>query len=309
MTFEPVTPETLDAAAERLLAPPGDADEPQAPEPPAEPEEAGEAPAETEEAGEPAVGGEAAEGDDDAAPPAAAPATFRFDDLDVTVDEELARNYALFEHRLRTDPDFMAAVAQAIQPGPGTSTTRPEPPPPVSATMEPPAEVDFDDPALAWIAGQMRTLAEATQATNAQVAAATRWIETQQADVARSVVEQAVGAFATERGLTADEIAEVRTYAGTRVQLPANAATDPAGTIRTALETAYWAIPKFRERAVEAATGQAETDRKRQRKLGAVAGSSGSVPRNNPEPRNADERKAALKAAVYEMWQGNSVNE
>lgn len=312
MTFEPLTPEGLDEAAGRLLAPGGAEDVPEEPEPAGEPEPGPEGdgaepppPEEPEETAAP----------EEPAPPAAGTPSWRFDDLDVTVDETLARQYALFEHRLKTDPAFMAAVAAAVQPppgpgpGPGPLPGRAGPHPAGGPGLEPPPDVDLDDPTAQWMAAQVAQLSQAQQAQQQALVAQQRWIETQQADVSRSIVEQSVAAYQTAQGLSDADMAEIRHVAGTQVQLPASAATDPAGAIHQALEIARWAIPRFREAAIDAAKGQVEGDRKRQRKLAAVAGSSGSAPRTPAEPRNADERKEGLRKAVYELWQGNSVNE
>jgi hypothetical protein len=309
MTFEALTPETLDAAAERIFAQEeetpdaepapgtgetqdGDGDVPEPGQPQEDDVEDVEAP---EEPGEPTEE-PAAEG------PASASA-FHFADLGVTIDEGQARNYALFEKYLQEHPDVAAQIGQTISGvGPGQAPPHTGSPAPQAP---PPPELDLEDPRDRWFAEQLTALAQNQQALTRHITQREQAL----ADAnARAIVEGVVEAFARDKGLSPEDVIEVRTIAG-RIQLPADAHLNPTAAVTNNLEQAYWSIPRFREKILADELARAETSRKRQRKLSAVTGTSGSVSRNTPEPRNPAERKEAMRKAIYEIWQGNAINE
>jgi hypothetical protein len=274
-------------------------------------EEPGEEPQEPAETPEP--DGESADSAEPQTSPEAPQARepYHFADLGVTIDEELARTYALFEHRLRTDPQFLAAV-QGVLGVPGAAT----PPSPVQPPAEPaptspagpPPELDLDDPATRWFVNQVETLRDQVEAARTIAAAHESYITGVRNETNRGIVESAVRAFQEQKGLSDTDIAEIRQIAGTRVQLGPDAATDPAGAVHSALEIAYWSIPRFRDQLLAQNQTQAAEDRKRQRKLAAVTGSSGAAPRTAPEPQTNAERKAAFADAIRNAWAGNDVS-
>jgi hypothetical protein len=311
MTFEAVTPESLDAAAARMFAPDEEVPDGPGEEPAAGEGEAPEGDGDVLDGGpqeddEPDV--EAAPGPEEPAeepepePEPAAPSAFHFADLGVTVDADLARNYALFENYLQQNPAVAEAISQALA-GPQAP---PAPPPPQAETVPP--ELDLDDPRDRWFIERLQTLGAQQSQLGATLAAHQQAISSQQADVARGIVEGAVRIFQEQKNLSAKEIEEIRAVAG-RIQLPDDAYVNPTAAITNNLEQAYWTIPKYREKALTEAKGELEAGRKRQRKLSAVTGTSGSVSRSAPEPKTPHDRKEAMRAAIHEIWQGNAINE
>jgi hypothetical protein len=303
--FEDVTAESLDAAAQRLLgqdtapteeeeeepdagdsAPGTEQDEPSAPGPGTEPE--GEE--EPAQAGEPAP-----------VVPSSDFTGYRFDDLGVVIDEQAARIYAETDYRLRNDPAFLEAFQRALGLGGQPSGEQAAPPAPAST----PDPYDRPEEYAAWIREQTRQEILKELAPHlGRVDAHDRFIQDQGRQTAARIVESVVTSFQTDKGLTAEEMKEIRGIAQIKPGDP-----DPYHQVQEAFEVAYWSIPRFREKALTEERARWEEDRKRQKKLAAVTGNSGSVPRTPPEPRNVDERKAGLRAAVEEIWRGNAINE
>lgn len=299
--FRDISDASLEEAAGRRFSaeiPPPPEQEPE--EPPEEPQE----PSPEPDTGEPAPEPEAAP----EAPQAATVDPYRFEDLGVTVDPTLARQYALFEHRLRTDPSFLAAVQGALGVGAQSPAPAAPAPPTTAAPLGPPPELDLDDPGTKWFVEQVGELKGQLDAARQIAEAHQAYIAGQQNQATQAMVESAVSTFREQKGLSDEDMAEIRQVAGSRVQIdPGAAQADPHGAVTGALEIAYWSIPRFREAMLNQNQAQAVEDRKRQRKLAAVTGSSGAAPRVAPEPRTAAERKEALADAVRAAWAGNDV--
>jgi hypothetical protein len=289
--FEDVNDQAVEAAAAQRF----EAQEtpPETPEAPPEPEPAPAQPAEPQEPETPP----------EPPPEPQSRQPWKFDDLGVTIDEQVARQYALFEHRLRTDPEFAQRVLQALEPQP----VAPAPPTP-PATPEPELpDFDYSDPAVKYLHDQMQAMRQELEAARAELNGHSQYIQTTQAQSAQSMVDTAVRNFQTRTGFSDADMAEIRQFAGTRVALGPEAQTDPIGAVENALEVARWSIPRFREQALGQTQTQMVEDRKRQKKLAAVTGNSGAAPRTPPEPRTPTERKQAMKAAIREAWQGNEI--
>jgi hypothetical protein len=311
MMFEDVTPESLDAAAQRLL---GQDEPPPTEEEEEEPDAGGtseETEPDTETAEEPGDEPEGEEGPPEGQPPPADPEArgfvgYKFDDLGVVVDESTARIYAETDYRLRNDPAFLKAFQAALGLGEGPAAAKVLPQAP-----EPPPD-PFEDPDryVAWVTEQaaLRARQRVMEELGPQfqkVEAHDRYIQDQNRTTATRIVESVVSSFQTDKGLTDEDMKEIRSIAQVR---PGNN-PDPYHQVRDAFEVAYWSIPRFRERAISEERATWEADRRKQKKLAAVTGTSGSVSRNPPEPRTADERKAGLRKAVEELWRGNAINE
>jgi hypothetical protein len=304
-TFEDVTAESLDAAAARLLGqaedPPEDddaahgAESPeQEPVPPEGPEP--ESPVDTQSV---------PTGPEGEPPPPQAPVEtqgftgYRFDDLGVVVDEQTARLYAETDARLRSDPEFLRAFQAALGLRP-EGQAAPEAPP----AGEPPDPYDDPQGFVSWVQAQaQQKVLERITPQLQRVEAHEQYITQQNQQAALAIVEGVVTSFKEEKGISDDDMREIRAIAQVK---PGN---DPYHQVRDAFEVAYWSLPKFRDKAIAEERAKWEQDRKRQKKLAAVTGNSGSVPRTTPEPRNVDERKAGLRAAIEELWRGNAINE
>jgi hypothetical protein len=304
-TFEDVTAESLDAAAARLLGQVEDRPEvddaahgAESPEQESVPAEGPGTEPESEEEDVPAE--PAGEPQAPEAPVETQGFTgYRFDDLGVTVDEATARLYAETDARLRNDPAFLQAfqTALGIQP-------QSEPQQQGQVAGEPPDPYDDPQGFVSWVQAQAQSkVLEQLTPQLQRVEAHEQYINQQNQATARAIVESVISSFKADKDLSDQDISEIRAVAQVK---PGG---DPYQQVRDAFEVAYWSIPRFREKAMGQAKAEWEADRKRQKKLAAVTGNSGSVPRTPPEPRNVDERKAGLRAAIEELWRGNAINE
>lgn len=248
--------------------------------------------------------------------------TWRFDD-GLEIDREKARNLALFDAWLEANPQLasqIAGVAQGqyelvpksgrgVQPDGPTSTLPP-------ATPAYPDDFDADDPV-------QKRLWQELQSTRDQIAAASEVIQRHEAQIqqtgvstTRALVERVSSEYAAKKNLDADEIALLRRTAA-NLNIVSSLASpfdpvsglprqvDPVAAVEQALDTAYWATPEFRSRALEEMTKQQISDIRRKARLNSLGGTSGSVPRKVAKPTNEQERREAMIAEVAAAWNGN----
>lgn len=80
---------------------------------------------------------------------------------------------------------------------------------------------------------------------------------------------------------------------------------DKITAVEEALETAYWRSPEFRAREFERQQEVAKKDTARKTKASKLAGSSGSVPRNQANPSTPEQRRESMIAEIAEAMQNN----
>jgi hypothetical protein len=167
--------------------------------------------------------------------------------------------------------------------------TRPPPPP----APEAPPEPEFFEPETAYKTLQERldTLSNLVESREAQVRAAT---QAQISFLVDSVREE----FAAQHELNPEEARQLVDHMD-RTTVLAGYQTDPAtgtqrdarATLLAAMDAAYWAHPTLREKEVARMQSEQKDRSKKDRKLAAVGGTSGSVP-HRPEPTTPEERDA-----------------
>jgi hypothetical protein len=247
------------------------------------------------------------------------------------------KDYRRFEELLAARPDAARELQRLFFGSPqqqGVIGGAPAPasanPPAVSpaltpAALTPPADLDLDDPNVRalWDAHvqtqtQLHAMRAGLQQTAAQQAA-------QALAQSEAIVNRASTLFATRHELTPDESHQVQEAAAKLNIIPqrmrAGARLNP-GTgqwespdlfkvVDEVLEMAFYGIPEFREREVERTRVRQIKATKRKNRAGALAGSSGSVPRSQQAPRpGTPASRAAMTAEVDAMmngtWQGDN---
>jgi hypothetical protein len=183
-----------------------------------------------------------------------------------------------------------AQVSEFLRPS-GEATAGP-------AAEQAPPEDDYSDPEVKALRAELATrdqrMGQLEERLNAQALANSQ-----------ALLVKATNDFVTKRGLTADEMTKVRTFVESR-NLVAGFARDEEGKPRDALtalgdsfETAYWSIPEFREREMARQQEELKTQQKKDRKLAAVGGNSGSVPART-KTVTPEESKNAMVAELAE---------
>jgi hypothetical protein len=111
-------------------------------------------------------------------------------------------------------------------------------------------------------------------------------------------VETAQAQFANAYDLNSTEVARLADEAARLNIVPAlvQESGDPVRAVERALEIVYLQSEQGREREFNKRIAQTEADRDKQRKMAAVGGTAGSVPRQEPDsvPSNATERRSAM---------------
>jgi len=111
-------------------------------------------------------------------------------------------------------------------------------------------------------------------------------------------VETAQAQFANAYDLNSTEVARLADEAARLSIVPAlvQESGDPVRAVERALEIVYLQSEQGREREFNKRIAQTEVDRDKQRKMAAVGGTAGSVPRQEPDsvPSNATERRSAM---------------
>jgi len=303
------------AEVERLFA--RDRAEPEAPET--------ETPAaETESTETPAAATAPKGGDEDGTPAAPSPSSFKVLDRELSEDEAKAALGA-FDYVRGLTPDQVALI-DGIAAGAYVPLRRDDPRlAPAPATPAPAAdEEEWLDPRAGEAIAELRqTIAELRQS---QVGVASE-VQGQQFAHIRSIVDQTRAEWATEHEL-APEIAVKVEGVALQQGLPAKLAKQPrflfpdgspnvAAISRAAYDEvltsdARWAIPEIREAELgkliseKVETTLAERNKIADRRAAAaeVTGSSGSIPRTPPDPRqlSTQEREKAAVTELDQLW-------
>lgn len=272
----------------------------------------GDEPSGDDEAGDAGTGGDGAEGAP--APPAAddTPDLFQItDDLSLTRAE--AQELAEFQQYLRSDPRAAQAVVEALQ----ALNTPPAPPetPPAPTQREVPEELDLDDPAIAALWHQHQATLDHIARLEATVQTHDNFVTQSAQEQMQTLLNSARTTYQAEHNLSEPEMQQVYDVAGRLQVLPALLSpvdpvtgvprqVDQISAMKEAFEMARWNIPALREREMQLKVTEQKADTKRKQKLSSLGGSSGSAPRSVPEPKNEQERRAAMIAAVAEFQNG-----
>lgn len=245
----------------------------------------------------------------------------------LTIDREKARNLALFDAWLESNPDLAARLAGVAQGEldvvplegrgvPANTPTTTIPTTPANIADQVPDDIDLDDPVQRRIWNEL-------QATRQQIAKQNEILQQHSQQITQSsqqttaaLVERITEDYREKNGLTPEEVVTIRKKAALIIPEflnPIDISTglprkiDPVYAVEQALDTAKWSIPEFRNKALnEMAKAQIEDLRKKS-KLTSLGGSSGSVPRNATAPTSEHERRQAMIDAVAaEMSGGHS---
>lgn len=128
-----------------------------------------------------------------------------------------------------------------------------------------------------------------------------------------AAISTAAESFRDAHGLSEAEMSQLMRETERLQILPAIASeTDPFGQPKhnsisaatEAFDRVYWATPEFREREMAKVQGASAQDHRRQRRHAALGGTSGSVPRTNPEPKNQEEAFQQMVAELESLGRG-----
>jgi len=243
----------------------------------------------TSEAQEESAGGDPTE---EQAPPEQEPVTYSLPG-DLELDENQAAGLAEFYRWASDNPETVRAMDSYFA-GESELVPRQKEPDP-----EPEPEIDYDDldPAVAERLKRIDALEEEVRGLSTSQQAS-------QMKTAQAVITQATEQFQTKYDLDDDTLEKVLQTTARLQILPglAENSQDSIAAAAEAFETAYWATPELRQREIDRRVQAADEDAKRRRKASALNGSSGSIPRTNPDT-DGDSRAAMvadLRAAMEE---------
>lgn len=245
---------------------------------------------------------------------------------DLTLSRDEARQWAQFGQYLRANPDAAARIAasmeadaeaaEAAQAQASTQATGAPQTGSQTPILEPPADLDLDDPAIRLLWDQHVATQTALTALNERVQYNESFVTRQQQENTESQLNTAQAVFSEKHHLSADEMARVRQVAGNLGVLPSLLApfdpvtgaprqVDPLKAIGEAFDMALWAIPEMRERELESRVEENKADNKRKQKLSSLGGSGGTGPRTPAAPsRDPAVRRSQMIAEVANMMQG-----
>jgi len=228
------------------------------------------------------------------------------DGFKLTKDQ--ARYYAELEAYLYANPAAAETIKKALtsQEPQATTPTQVEKP----AATVPDIQLDeFTDPTVKAIYEKMQEQEAELARLRDSTSGITDYVTTQQQQTAESLMNRATSSFKEQHSLTDEEMSRL-TEVTARLQIlpslmnPVDPISgqvrkvDPLAAIEEALNTAYWQIPEFRDRAISQTIESQNRDRQRKQKLSSLQGSSGSVPREAPVPSTEHERRQAMIAEV-----------
>jgi hypothetical protein len=225
------------------------------------------------------------------------------------LDREQARIYAEFHQFLQDNPEFAEVSRDAwIK----VQKDKEEPPTPIV-----PEELDLDDPNVKFLWDQLQSTRQDLDAALQRITSSEAVISTQAQATTESLVNRAVASFQKQHDLSPDQMNQIRGVASRLEVLPSLMApvdpitgqarkVDPLAAIESALDTAYWSMPEYRDAELERLTEQRAADDKRKRNLSSLGGSSGSVPRTPPKPQTKEELRQAMVAEITEAMFGPS---
>lgn len=235
-----------------------------------------------------------------------------------------ARALAEFDAFLAANPELAAQIAGVVQGqyqlvpyGSGEPNAEPVPTTPALSTptqqQGPPPDLDLDDPQvkLLWDTIQQQQAALAAQQQRLQSHEVQ--LSTQTQATTQSLISKAEQSFKTDRSLTDEQMVKIREVAGRLnvlpsllspvdpiTQLPRN--VDPLKAVEQAFDIAYWQLPEFRNRQVQATVDQTIKDNTRKAKASSVGGNSGSVrrtPVTKPKTKEETRQEMIREVAGY----------
>ena len=231
------------------------------------------------------------------------------DGFKLTKDQ--ARYYAELESFLYANPAAAEAIRNTLQTQQGQqtqATTSPKEEKPAATFPE--IQIDeFTDPTVRALYERMQQQEQELAQLRESTTGITDYVSTQQQQTAESLMNRATASFKEQHSLTDDEMGRLTEITARLQILPALMSpvdpisgqvrkVDPLAAIEEALNTAYWQIPEFRDRAISQTIEANNRDRQRKQKLSSLQGSSGSVPREAPIPTTEHERRQAMIAEV-----------
>lgn len=212
-------------------------------------------------------------------------------------------------------PQPSAGGGESSPPVAATGSNTPAPPGTPPGTPDEINPAWLDDPVYRSLYNQqqstLRQLEELQRATQAQQSI----IHSQQEANTAALVNRATTSFQQQHHLTDQEIESLRSTAaklnvvnsfmsGVDPITGAPVRPDPLNAVERALEIALYADPVLRMKEINRIAAQDNADRQRKTKLGAISGSSGSVPRTSPTPTTKEGRQEAMTREVADMLQG-----
>lgn len=223
------------------------------------------------------------------------------------ITKDMARAYLDFENRLRNDPQLQKLLSDHYA---TPSAPAVDAPPPID-----PIDLDLADPIIKALYTQNQALQSSIQNLNAYVARHESVISQDQLNQNAAYVNRAKISFAQERNLTTDEVDKIELTAANLNVLPSllqgvdpitgqAVRPDPLAAVERALDIAYWQMPEYRQKELARLADEAKKERTKKGKLQAVSGSSGSVPRTSPAPRNDTERRSQMLEYVRSLANG-----
>lgn len=202
------------------------------------------------------------------------------------------------------------------QPQPGYPQQQPPQQP-----LQPPADVDLNDPTTAWLWGQLQATRQQLEATTQVLTRHESTLYEERSQAVQGNIETAVSNYQAKRGLNDDDMAKVRQVAANLGVLPtllsgtdpvtgAPTSRNPIDALDRAFEIAEYSDPVLRERRIADDVKQAREDDARKAKLTSLGGATGSTPRQeSTAPMNESQRREAMIQAVAQMqsgdWQGD----
>ncbi len=251
-----------------------------------------------EVAEEVAVGGgdsQAADGDTPA-PGGGTPDYVQLGDVRVPRDE--AERVARFWDWMNTNPDeamqFVGYMSGEYDLVPKGQETAPQP------QAQPSTNVDEEDPYEDWdlLPDSVQERLKKVDKLEGYLAAQHKQQQSVVQQQNLKSVETAQAQFANTYDLNSNEVARLADEAARLNIVPAlvQETGDPVRAVERALEIVYLQSEQGRDREFNKRMAQTESDRDKQRKMAAVGGTAGSVPRREPDsvPGNATERRSAM---------------
>jgi hypothetical protein len=224
-----------------------------------------------------------------------------------------------FQQHLSSDPqlqrlitDYLTGIPPQTGQIPQSRTTPSEP----AISVQPPADIDFDDPSLRSLYGLIQQQNEQINALSQGLTQTYEQSVVSQRQQINSQWSAAAETFAKDHELKDEEVEYLGQVAARLQVLPSlmqgvdpitgsPAPPDPVRAFSRALEIAMFQIPEYRDREFRRSVQSQQQEAQKRKLLGAVGGSSGSVARTNPPPKpGSPEAKRAMLAEVGAMLNG-----
>lgn len=248
----------------------------------------------------------------------------------ILVERSKLLAYRGFEQELLADPKLQQFLAHYLTTGElpsgvvgdGSAGTVQPPLSPEPSSRVPESTIPegiADDPTLSamWTA-QQQQIAQLTDVVNNLSGGLQTTVQQQQLRQQaenESIIKRATASFQSQHQLTDEDMTTLRrTAANLNVLQPlmsgidpmtgAPSKPDPLAAVERSLEIAMFSIPEYRNRAFAQTVRRRVEDGRRKQKLGALSGSSGSVPRTTQAPTTAEGRRDAMVRELASMQAG-----